>query len=63
MTQGSPSLVSSIPCHNYYSIVFYVTAYYGSFYSAFVSCTFVACFDEIFSIQYSVFSILLPQNF
>jgi len=68
---NSPSLigvclmldVSFIPCHNYYFIVFYVTAYYGSFrfYSALCHTCLLRVFNEIFSI-YSMPVLLVKQR-
>ena len=46
--------VSFIPCHHYYSIVFCVTAYYGSFcfHSALYHARLLRVFNKTFSIQY-----------
>ena len=44
--------VSFIPCHNYYIIVYHVTAYCGSFcfYSALYHARSLRVFNKIFSI-------------
>jgi len=56
--------VSFIPYHNYYFIVFYVTAYYGSlcFYSALYHARLLRVFNKIFIIHYSLFSIQYTVN-